>query len=527
MRLAPPPNEGAMATPPPPAAAPAGTNPSIRRYLRGSGLLLGGRGVSILLNIAVQVLTVRYLSKSDYGAFAYALGVAAIGSSAVLVGLGKTIPRFIPIYQERGDYPRVFGTLALATATVWGLSVSVILVLFGLRDLLAASVVPDPLTLSLLLTLIALTPINAFDHLLQNVVAIFARPSTIFVRRQVLGPGLKLVAILVVMAVAGNVYLLAYGYLIGGALGILLYLAILHREWRRRGLLEYLRPRRLEVPARELFGFSLPLITAELPVILPGAGALLLLGYFHSASAVAEYRAVYPISRMNLVVFQAFGFLFVPVAARMFARAETTGLNDLYWRTSAWIVVLTFPIFAMTTSLAAPLTVLLFGSAYANAAIVLAVLAFGDFFNAALGFNADTLRVYGKVRYAVAGNLVAAVVFVLLSPLLIPRYAALGAAFTATATLVAYNLCNHAALWVGGTGIRLPDARFLRVSLAAALLFGVLLLIQWAAQPPFLVGLLLTAVASLALLRITRHRLNPEESFPELLRVPLLRRLLT
>jgi O-antigen/teichoic acid export membrane protein len=516
-----------VATPPLARTGPAGMEPCVRSYIRGSSLLLGGRGVSILLNIAVQVLTVRYLSKSDYGAFAYALGVVSIGSSAVLLGLGKTIPRFIPIYQERGDYGRVFGTMALAAGTVWGLGLSLVVLLFGLRELLGETVVPDPLTLSLLLVLIALAPIDAFDHLLQNVVAIFARPRTIFLRRQVLGPGLKLAAILVVIGVSGNVYTLAYGYLIGGAVGIWLYLAVLHREWRRQGLLQHLRPRRLDMPAREIFGFSLPLITAELPVVLRGSVALLLLGYFQGADSVAEYRAVYPVARLNLVVFQGFGFLFVPLAARLFAQSDRAGVNDLYWRTSAWVVVLTFPVFALTTSLAGPLTVLMFGSAYANAGLVLAVLALGEYANASLGFNAETLRVYGKVRYAVASNLLMMVIFVFLSALLIPRYAALGAAVAATASVLLHNLGNHAGLWISGTGIRLPDARFLRVFLAAMILFLALVLIHCVARPPLYVGLALTAAASLALLRITRHSMNPHESFPELLRVPLLRRLLT
>jgi O-antigen/teichoic acid export membrane protein len=537
---------GAVAAPPdlvdggspPPATGPGddpaggprtdgGTGPSVRGYIRGSGLLLGGRGVSILLNLAVQVLTVRYLSKSDYGAFAYALGVASIGSSTVLMGLGKTIPRFIPIYQERGDYARVFGTMALAAGTVWGLGLSLMVLLFGVRGLLLDSVVPDPLTLSLLLILIALAPLNAFDHLLQNVVAIFARPRAIFFRRQVLGPGLKLMAILLVIAVAGDVYLLAYGYLVGGALGIWLYLSVLRREWRRQGLFAHLDPRRLRMPAREIFGFSVPMITAELPVLLRGSAVVLLLGYFQTTDAVAEYRAVYPVARLNLVVYQAFGFLFVPIASRMFARADAAGLNDLYWRTSALIVVLTFPVFAATTAVAAPLTVLMFGSTYASAALVLAVLAVGEYVNAALGFNADTLRVYGRVRYAVLSNIATAIAFLVLAALLIPRYGALGAAVAASGSALVHMACNHAGLWIAGTGIRLPDRRFLAVSLAAAGLVGGVLAAQWVLRPSLLGGLALSGLASLVLLRITRRVVRIEESFPELLRVPLLRRVLT
>lgn len=506
---------------------PAAADGSTQKYVRGSGLLLGGRLISILLNLAVQVLTVRYLSKSAFGAFAYGLGVASIGSSVVLLGLGKAVPRFVPIYQERGEYARAFGTMALAAATVWGLGLSLVVLVFGLRGALSETLVTDPLSLSLLLILIALAPLNAFDHLLQNLVAIFSNPRAIFLRRHVLGPALKLAAVLLVIAVAGDVYLLAVGYVVGGAIGIYLYVTILMREWRRQDLLQHVRLNRLELPAREVFGFSIPLLSAELPVLLRGSVAIILLEFFHSASAVAEYRAVYPIAALNLIVFQAFGFLFVPLAARMFARADKTGISNLYWQTSSWITVLTFPVFAVTCSLATPLTVLLFGTAYESAGVLMAVLALGYYFNAALGFNADTLRVYGKVRYAVASDIAAAVVFLALCFVLIPRYHALGAAISATMSAIVHSVCNQAGLWIGGTGIRLPQWRFVRVFLISTLLMVALLLLQWLVRPPLYAGVALAAVASVALLHLARHLLEPKTTFPELMRISLLRRLLT
>jgi O-antigen/teichoic acid export membrane protein len=520
-------NVGTVSSIRPTNKVPAAADGSTQKYIRGSGLLLGGRLISILLNLAVQVLTVRYLSKSAFGAFGYGLGIASIGSSVVLLGLGKAVPRFVPIYQERGDYARAFGTIALAAATIWGLGLSLVVLVFGLRGFLSESLIADPLSLSLLLILIALAPLNAFDHLLQNLVAIFSQPRAIFLRRHVIGPALKLAAVLVVIAVAGDVYLLAYGYVIGGAIGIWLYVTILMQEWRRQHLLQHVRFNQLQLPARELFGFSIPLLSAELPVLLRGSLAIVVLEFFHSTSAVAEYRAVYPIAALNLIVFQAFGFLFVPLAARMFAREDKAGISNLYWQTSSWIVVLTFPVFAVTCALATPLTILLFGSAYQNAGVVMAVLALGYYFNAALGFNADTLRVHGKVRYAAASDIGAAVVFLALCFVLIPRYSAVGAAVSATLSAIAHNLGSQAGLWIGGTGIRLPSWGFVRVFLISAFLMVALLVVQWLASPPLYAGVALAAVASVALLRLARHLLEPERTFPELMRVSWLRRLLT
>ena len=51
---------------------------STRGHIRGSVMLLLGRLTSMSLAFVTQVVMVRYLSKSDYGAFAYALSVVAL-----------------------------------------------------------------------------------------------------------------------------------------------------------------------------------------------------------------------------------------------------------------------------------------------------------------------------------------------------------------------------------------------------------------------------------------------------------------
>src|SRR5690242_20660670 len=42
-----------------------------KKHMRGSSLLLVGRGLATLINFAVQVLVVRYLSVAEFGAFAF------------------------------------------------------------------------------------------------------------------------------------------------------------------------------------------------------------------------------------------------------------------------------------------------------------------------------------------------------------------------------------------------------------------------------------------------------------------------
>ena len=126
-------------------------------HIRGSGLLLAGRLIACVLNFAVQVLIVRYLSKTDFGAFAYALAVASMASSGILLGLGKALPRLVPIYFEKHDLARTFGSIVLAIGAVAGLGVSLVLLLHGFAGT-ASNLVGNAESLALLMIVIALAP---------------------------------------------------------------------------------------------------------------------------------------------------------------------------------------------------------------------------------------------------------------------------------------------------------------------------------------------------------------------------------
>ncbi|HXE81264.1 MAG TPA: hypothetical protein VNK41_10965 [Vicinamibacterales bacterium] len=498
-----------------------------RKYVRGSSLLLAGRFISILLNFAAQVLTVRYLAKAEYGAFAYALSVVSLGASTLLLGMGKGVPRFVPIYYERRNYSRALGMIAVAAITIWGLGISLMLLLYGFQGVIAGKVVSDPLALSLLLAMIALSPIEAFGTLLEKVVAIFAKPRAIFFRRHIVAPGCRVLAILLVMSVAGDVYLLAWGYLATASLGVWLYVAILFRAFRGQGLFRRVRQDGLELPARELWGFSIPIFSTEISVMLRTSVVVILLEFFHSTIAVAEFKAVLPVAGLNMLVFEAFSFLFVPLASRMFARAEHESIGDLYWQTALWISVLTFPVFALTCALAQPLTVLLFGERYASAGFLLALLSAGHYFNASLGFNAATLRVYGRVRFIVVSELLAAALAVVIAFVLIRSHGALGAAIGTTASLVLRTTFNQFGLRTCGAGIRPLEWKFLRVYAAVLLLSMTLLGAQRLAAVPPAASLAFAGIGFLVLVRLTRRVLQPETAFPELMRIPLVRTLLS
>jgi len=496
------------------------TSQATKNHLRGSTLLLSGRIIAMVANFVVQILIVRYLSKSDYGAFAYVLSLITLGSSLTVFGFEKTVTRFIPMYQERGEYQKAFGSILMMVSTVFSLGLFLVLLVFGLRGWIADSFVSDPLAFQLLLLLIFLTPIQALDSLLVGMLAVFSNPSSIFFRRYILGPSLRLLVVLLLIFFHKDVYFLSMGFIAAGAVGISIYYGILVRDLRKQELWKHFNIQNIQFPIREIFGFSIPFFISSFVFMARTQLVIVLLEYFRSTLDVAAYRAVQPVADLNTTVIQSFGLLFMPTMARMHARKDQEGIDNLYWQSAVWITVISFPIFLLTFSLAQPLTVLLFGERYAQSGSIMAVLALGYYFNAALGFNADTLRIHGKLRYTVLIDVVSLLIGLGLNLLLIPRYGAIGAAIGSCGTLVLYNILNHLGLKFA-TKINLFHARYLRVYISIILGTLGLGILQWWLALPVYVSVWLAGIISLVVLLMNRAVLNIENTFPELLRFRL------
>jgi O-antigen/teichoic acid export membrane protein len=513
-----------MDAPAEPAAEPAarpGSRERTRSHVRGSSLLLAGRFVSLGVNFLVQIVVVRYLTKFDFSAYAYALSLVALGQSVITFGLDRAITRFIPIYEERDEYGKVLGTIVMVVGTIVTLGVLLVALAFGLRSLIHGSLVDDERKLDLILLLIALAPVQALDAVQTGLFSVFSKPRAIFFRKYVLAPAFRLAVVGVVVLGGLSVRALAIGTVVAGAAGVLLYAYLLLGEMRRRGLLERFRSSSLSMPWREVFTFTIPLLSSDLLYTVMNTTDAIMLEHFGDPTDVGAFRVIGPTAQMNQIVLASFSLLFTPMAARLFARGDREGINDVYWGTAIWTAVVSFPIFALTFSLAQPLTVTLFEERYSSSATYLALLSFGYFFQAALGFNGLTLKVCGLLRYIVTINVLAMLANLALNLALIPRYGPLGAAVGTTGTLVVHNLLKQHGL--RRAGVKVFERRYASVYVSIVAGAASLLVIQLLVSPPFSAGFALAAAVSLLVVAVNRRPLLVGQTFPELMRFRIVR----
>lgn len=493
----------------------------VRKQVRGSAVMLFGRLLALGLNLLVHVLVVRYLTKAEYGSFAFAIAMVAVATNILLLGLDKALSRFMAIYHESDDFHRMAGTVVFVFCTVIGFGLGVVALVFGFQHVLGETLITDPLSLTLLLTMIVLAPVEGLNSIFQAIFGVFGEVGTVFFRRYILGPLLKLGAIIGVIIWQGSPQTLALCYLIAAIAGVGLYLIMFIQTLKREKLTQWFKPGEWIIPGKEIFLFSLPLLSNQLGFLSRTAFVVIFLEAMHQSVAVADFRSVIPFARLNLIVISSFAFLYTPLASRMFSRHEKGAINDLYWTSAIWVVVLTFPALMLTSVFAHPLVVAMFDQRYASSSFVLALMSIGFFFDAAFGFTVQTLRVQAKVGCIVTIDLLTILVAISLFVLLIPRYGALGAAWGAMLTMAFQNLTYFVSM-KNATGLGKMEWKHVRAYGCILFFTAILLATQLLLQPNLPIACCLIAAASLVLLISQRETLQALQYFPELIKLPVI-----
>ena len=489
-----------------------GAVPESAAHVRGSTLLVVGRLVSLGINFATQILIARNLSQTEFGAFALAFAIAGLAQVAITLGLHRGVTRFLTADLERGDHPRFVGTIVLNVAVIVVLGAILVgLVAVAQQGLTAAGIL-QPAATGLLLILVLLAPIDALDDLLISLYAIFDSPRSIFVRRYILGPALRLGVALAVVLASGGAIELAVGYVAASLLGLVLYGALFIQVLMRAGIVRAVWGRPLVIPAREVLGASVPLLSTDAVWLLINTFPIFVLTAASGLADVAAYQVIRPAAALNLLVAASFHVLYLPLATRLANRGDIAGSNELYWRTTIWVAVLTFPIFAATFALGRPLTTFAFGERYEASGLYLSVLAVGYMVHAALGFNATTLAAHGYHRSVAIANGMTAAISVVAAVVLIPPFGALGAAVASTATLFAQNALLQLGL-KRHIGIALVHRDAVGVYAVIAVASGTLFAIEsFASLGLWALGL--AALEAVGILYLARHAMQVTTIFP-------------
>lgn len=416
---------------------------SLRKHLLSSGLwAAAGRGLTGLAELATYAVLARLLVPADYAAYFLALSVVSFGALLGSLGLNQAVVRFVAaaIGLDQAARARALLLRILTLGLIGSLIVAVAYYLAGER------------LLALVLDMPALTGVTAL-------VALWIAATS---WQRLLAEGFR------------SFHDIGNATLFGGLLSSAAVVCVLVVLWRNQGqaqlnsVLTYifiataasaawggwrLARKALALPSaktvlanREIWNAAWPLLFTNLMLFVLTQIDLWILAAFRPAEEVAQYAAA---SRLALVTMIAASILYAvlpPLIARHHARQEKRQLERILRAGATLTGLISLPIIVLFIGAPQWTLGLVYGGFYADAGMVLALLASGLYVNVVTGMRGNVLMMTGHERIELIITLASATLNVALCVLGAVYAGMLGVALAAMIAMIVQCLLEEFAV---------------------------------------------------------------------------------
>jgi O-antigen/teichoic acid export membrane protein len=453
------------------AGRPSGS-PRLNDVARGGALNLVGAGVAAVATLAVTVVITRHFSKPVAGAFFTAISLFLIVESAAGLGAYVGLVNFIARLRRLGHEDRVPTILRAAVIPVVAVSVSAAAVLIILARPLAhlllsghlgrAGANPSMVADALRALAVALPFAALSDTLLGASRGYRVMRPTVVIDKIGRASG-QLIGVLIAISVGSFALvapLWAVSYIPAAAIGWY-WLRRIRRSHRPPGTASAnvasangasangarVQPGNAvtggsgvgDATPRGFWRFTGPRALANLAQITIQRIDIVLVAIILGPAEAAIYTAATRFLVVGQFANTALNQSAQPRFAELFAVDDRRGANVIYRATTAWLIVLTWPLYLLAV-IYGPEVLSIFGQSYRAGHLVMIILGLTMLVATACGQVDMVLITTGRSSWSLANGLTAVIVNVGLDLLLIPRYGITGAAIGWAAAIIVTNI---------------------------------------------------------------------------------------
>ncbi len=411
-------------------------------------------GVLALVGAAARygnmaVLT-RVLGKAAYGDFALANTVVSLLGMAANMGLPVSTVQFVASASGTRNWGRVRWVLRAAlrlvvlSSVVWA-AIVLVAAPWGARTIFDKPRLALPLMgLAVALPLLGIHAVAASG--LQGLRDIRAK----VILERIAHP-----VIFSVLLVAGFAFR-SLGFVLAAFVLASVAVAALGATWLARRVRELPGPPPPDAadgagappPGRvgELLRFSTPVLFLNLLNYLILWSDVLVMGMFRSSAEVGVYQVA---SRLGVAVnmpTEALNTSLAPSYADAHGRGDRAGMTRTFHTSTRWIFALSALVF-LGIVFGGPAILRVFGSDFVAGYLAVGLLAAGQLFSAACGTNGMLLTMTGRPHVNLINALLLGGLNLGLNFLLVPRYGATGAAFSAALSWALVNVARCVEIW--------------------------------------------------------------------------------
>ncbi|WP_254545798.1 oligosaccharide flippase family protein [Halomarina pelagica] len=390
------------------------------------------------LRYSFSLIIAQGLGLDALGLFAFGLVLLKVGSVIARVGFDTAAQKFVPIYQNHGDNPRVTGIILVSIFTP--LLVGVILnLLFYVTYEQVQAVIGSNFTATIPL-FIAGIPLFSVMMVCMAATRGFKDTKYAVIIRDIGQTGSGFVFIVIGASVVSDFTITIIGYLASLFVGIGLGIFSLYR------LGGFNRVRQPIFEIRENFRFSLPVAIVAVTQYLISWTDVLVLGLYSSPTQLGWYQAAFQTTVLLAVVLESVNAIFPSVVAEYSHTGQIKRLKRVYVAATKWITYLTvlgclFLIIYRTEVLS------IFGEPIQVAQSALVILSVSQSMAAVVGPAGYLLSMTGHERVELLNTVSACLINIALNLALVPASGIVGAAIATGISLTLLNILRAVEVW--------------------------------------------------------------------------------
>lgn len=408
-------------------------DPHMREIVRGTLLAfilkIIGSGLVFAFNVAVA----RLLGAQETGLYFLALSVTAIGSVVGRVGLDNTLLRFTATHAAKGEWDQVKGAYALGMRIAVTASGSLALVGFLLAPWLAGTLFRKPeLTEPLRWMSLSILPFALLNLQAESLKGIKRIRDAMLLE----GIGVPLFGLFLIWPLTrvARVTGAAWAYLIATVLVMLL------GSWAWQRTVAQHESYTVPYPFATLWASCKPLLFSSLMnrAIMPWM-PFFLLGIWASSEEVGIFGAASRVALLVSFMLATVNNVLAPKFAELYAMNEMETMGHTAQRSALMVTLLASPLF-LAMIFGGKWIMVMFGQAFAGGALVLAILAAGQFINSITGSVNHLLIATGNETIVRNTAILWALTQMVICVFLIPSQGSIGAAIAMATTTAGINL---------------------------------------------------------------------------------------
>lgn len=419
-------------SPPTPAQA------SLGRVARGAVANLTGAAVMAVATFGVTMAATRGLPRAQAGVFFSTTSLFLLAVSVGQLGTDTGLVYFLSRSRTLGDNHRARRFFQIAMRPVLISAVCMAIAMWVLAPEIASATVPghQQQATGYLRALALFIPFAGVENVALSATRGMGRMRANAIIEQLgRAPVQMMLVVAVVVLPATGLFVWAWAAAYAPA-AVLAWLA-----WRR------LRPADVEPVddpddarlGRDFWRFSVPRALTSVAQIAMQRFDIVLVGALSGASNAAIYAAATRFVVAGQMANNAVAQATQPRLAETLTRGDHAGTNDLYQHATAWLLLVSGPIYGVLLVFGRPL-LHVFGRGYGAGSMVLVLISLSLVVSAACGMVDGVLSMAGHTSWNLANILLAFGVNLGLDLWLIPSHGVLGAAIGWATAIVIKNL---------------------------------------------------------------------------------------